>query len=86
MVYLPCMNVNCHIHTDKTKRVKKKQKRVFLYLTNYCSYAWPASVIKLFPVNVLPSWLRNADQWKPHYLVVTECYYMYMCSHTMFMT
>ena len=34
-----------------------------------------ASVIKLvsvLSVNVLPSWLRNADQWKPDYRVVTN--------------
>ena len=25
-----------------------------------------------FSVKVLPSWLRNADQWKPDYRVVTN--------------
>ena len=25
-----------------------------------------------FSVNILPSWLRNADQWKPDYRVVTN--------------
>ena len=36
---------------------------------------WSDSVIKLVSVlfvNVLPSWLRNADQWKPDYRVVTN--------------
>ena len=36
---------------------------------------WSTSVIKLFrsfSVNVLPSWLRNTDQWKPDYRVVTN--------------
>ena len=30
------------------------------------------SLFRTFSVNVLPSWLRNADQWKPDYRVVTN--------------
>ena len=30
------------------------------------------SLFRSFSVNVLPSWLRNADQWKPDYRVVTN--------------
>ena len=42
--------------------------------------AWSDSMIRSasvrlfrsFSVNVLPSWLRNADQWQPDYRVVTN--------------
>ena len=40
--------------------------------------AWSVSVIRLlslflsFSAKVLPSWLQNADQWKPDYRVVTN--------------
>ena len=30
------------------------------------------SMFRSFSVNVLPTWLRNADQWKPDYRVVTN--------------
>ena len=30
------------------------------------------SLFRSFSVNVLPSWLRNADRWKPDYCVVTN--------------
>ena len=30
------------------------------------------SLFRSFSVNVLPSWLRNADQWKPDYRAVTN--------------
>ena len=30
------------------------------------------SVFWFFSVNALPSWLRNTDQWKPDYRVVTN--------------
>ena len=30
------------------------------------------SLFRSLSVNVLPLWLRNADQWKPDYPVVTN--------------
>ena len=30
------------------------------------------NLFRYFSVKVLPSWLRNADQWKPDYRVVTN--------------
>ena len=49
-----------------------KQYQLFLVISmqveKQCSS--PLSLFQSFSVNVLPWWLRNADQWKPDYRVV----------------
>ena len=63
---------------------KSKGKLMLNQLLQLCMArtAWSDSVIRSetslissfrsFSVNVLPWWLRNADQWKPDYRVVTN--------------
>ena len=60
---------NCQISLYPVKRNKGKKPAIAVM---HGSTAWSDLEIRSFSVNVLPSWLRNADQWKQDYRVVTD--------------